>query len=545
MRISSAINIESTTIQSIYERDRVQLENHREKYQKEKIQIQMKSIKNTDIIRLNVGGELIVTTRETLTRFSKSILSMMFNGRWEKKLPLDQNRNIFLDFNPILFRHLLDQLQTLVIKDFSPPLESSLVEPYKKMLRKLSLHRLLPLEKNIISYNVGGHIITNQQKTFTQVLSSNITKLDQTKNLFVDSDPKVFQHLINQLREEPSKDISHVEDKGEEYLTLSYVHLSNILLLLEKLPSSSKSNIKNKWMQNGITIAGGYGEGNKSYQFNLPHGIYIDDEDEDDQRIYIADWGNHRIVEWKFGAKIGEVVAGGNGEGNRNDQLHNPRDVIVDKKNDSFIICDYGNRRIVRWPRQYGAIGETIISDIRCWGLAMDNNRDLYVSDERKHEVKRWKTGEKKGTLVAGGNGRGKHLNQLNDPTYIFVDRDYSVYVSDFGNNRVMKWTKDAKEGIIVAGGRDEEDTLTQISFPYGIILDQLGRIYVTDSWYHRIMRWTEGIKQGSIIVGKNGYGKQANQLHLPTDISFDREGNLYVVDRNNHRVQKLLVDSN
>jgi hypothetical protein len=144
---------------------------------------------------------------------------------------LDQNRNIFLDFNPILFRHLLDQLQTLVIKDFSPPSESSLVEPYKKMLRKLSLHRLLSLEKNIISYNVGGHIITNQQKTFTQVLSSNITK-----NLFVDSDPKVFQHLINQLREEPSKDISHVEvpsneDKGEEYSILSYVHLSNISLL--------------------------------------------------------------------------------------------------------------------------------------------------------------------------------------------------------------------------------------------------------------------------------------------------------------------------
>ena len=34
--------------------------------------------------------------------------------------------------------------------------------------------------------------------------------------------------------------------------------------------------------------------------------------------------GIDRIVEWKFGAKMGEVVAGGNGRGNRMDQLSEP-----------------------------------------------------------------------------------------------------------------------------------------------------------------------------------------------------------------------------
>ena len=33
--------------------------------------------------------------------------------------------------------------------------------------------------------------------------------------------------------------------------------------------------------------------------------------------------------------------------------------------------------------------------------------------------------------VVAGGNGKGNHLNQLNCPTYIFVDQNHSVYVSD------------------------------------------------------------------------------------------------------------------
>ena len=63
---------------------------------------------------------------------------------------------------------------------------------------------------------------------------------------------------------------------------------------------------------------------------------------------------NHRIVEWKNGAINGQIVAGGNGKGNRNDQLNCPTNVIVDKENDSLIICDYGNRRVVRWPRRNG-----------------------------------------------------------------------------------------------------------------------------------------------------------------------------------------------
>ena len=54
--------------------------------------------------------------------------------------------------------------------------------------------------------------------------------------------------------------------------------------------------------------------------------------------------GNHRIVKWKCDAKNGEVVAGGNGKGNRMDQLNEPTDVIVDKKNNSLIICDCGKQ---------------------------------------------------------------------------------------------------------------------------------------------------------------------------------------------------------
>ncbi|CAF5064641.1 unnamed protein product, partial [Rotaria socialis] len=92
--------------------------------------------------------------------------------------------------------------------------------------------------------------------------------------------------------------------------------------------------------------------------------------------------------------------------------------------------------------------------------------RYLYVSDDEKHEVRRYQLGEKNGTLVAGGNGKGDGLNQLNVPTYLFVDRQQTVYVSDNNNHRVMKWAEGAKEGIVVAGGQGYGNALTQLSYP-------------------------------------------------------------------------------
>ncbi|CAF1313026.1 unnamed protein product [Rotaria sordida] len=196
-----------------------------------------------------------------------------------------------------------------------------------------------------------------------------------------------------------------------------------------------------QWQQDGITVAGGNGKGNSLNQLSLPWGLYVDD----DETIYVADYENHRIMKWRSGATSGQVVAGGNGKGNGDNQLSNPYDVIVDKERDYLIICDSSNKRVVRWPRLDGTRGETIISNIGCWGLTMDEYGSLYVVDDDNNAVRRYKIGDAEGTVVAGGNGRGNRLNQFNGPRYVFVDRHYSVYVSERDNNRAMKWAEGAK----------------------------------------------------------------------------------------------------
>ena len=109
-------------------------------------------------------------------------------------------------------------------------------------------------------------------------------------------------------------------------------------------------------------------------------------------------------------------------------------------------------------------------------------------------------------------------MNQLDGPTYIFVDQNYSIYISDRTNDRVMKWDKDATEGVVVAGGQDEGNALTQLD-------------------------WPQGAKRGTVIAGGNSWGCEANQLRNPVGLSFDRYGNLYVADHMNHRVQRFSIE--
>ncbi|CAF1168153.1 unnamed protein product [Adineta steineri] len=299
---------------------------------------------------------------------------------------------------------------------------------------------------------------------------------------------------------------------------------------------STKESKFNKWKQDAITVAGGNGFGQKLNQFKYPYGIFIDEY----KNIFIADYNIHRIVEWKYNSKEGQIIAGENKQENRTGQLNYPTDVIVDQQNHSIIIADQGNRRVIRWLNQNQQI---LINNIDCFGLAMGKHGFLYVSDYRKNEVRRWKMGEynNEGIIVAGGNGQGKKLNQLNYPVFIFVDEDQSVYVSDKWNHRVVKWRKDAKEGRIVAGGNGQGENLNQLKYPEGIVVDGLDQIYVADFGNHRVMRWCEGKEEGEIVAGENG-GNKSNQLALPRGLSFDNEGNLYVADCGNARIAKFEI---
>ncbi|CAF4853646.1 unnamed protein product, partial [Rotaria sp. Silwood2] len=77
----------------------------------------------------------------------------------------------------------------------------------------------------------------------------------------------------------------------------------------------------------GTVVAGGNGSGNRLDQLSSPHYVFVDR----DHSVYVSDRGNHRVMKWVEGAKQGIVVAGGQEQGNGLTQLSYPEGVVVDQ----------------------------------------------------------------------------------------------------------------------------------------------------------------------------------------------------------------------
>jgi sugar lactone lactonase YvrE len=266
---------------------------------------------------------------------------------------------------------------------------------------------------------------------------------------------------------------------------------------------------------------------------------------DDDRIVYVADTYNNRVVEWHSGAKNGQVVVGRNEKGTQHDQLDHPTDVILDKKTGSLIVCDKGNRRIVRGFQQRSLPTEIIMSNIYCGSLTKGDGGSLYIFDLVMEVVTRWYPRRRyEGSIVA------PDLLGFGASYYVFIDElvDYPnqpVYLSHNHTTRIMKWVNGVNKGVVVNDSRNQVADLSQLSNPQGLVVDQLGTIYVADRLNHRILRWPKGVTQGSTIVGGNGKGNQSNQLDNPRSLSFDLHGNLYVADAGNHRVQRFDIIRN
>jgi sugar lactone lactonase YvrE len=145
---------------------------------------------------------------------------------------------------------------------------------------------------------------------------------------------------------------------------------------------------------------------------------------------------------------------------------------------------------------------------------------------------------------VAGGNGLGAAANQLHYPTGLTVDDSGNVYVADEYNQRIQKFppgSDSTTNGITIAGGNGFGDLLDQVDYPQGITLDGKGNIYIVDQHHFRIQKLQLGNQYSVTVAGSGTLGSAPNEFGLSlTGIYVDKNGYLYVADQGNHRIQKF-----
>lgn len=98
----------------------------------------------------------------------------------------------------------------------------------------------------------------------------------------------------------------------------------------------------------GVTVAGSLTSGIALNRLYSPGGICVT---RDGQTLYVADYGNHRIMKWVIGASQGSVVAGSatGVAGSTSQLLNGPSDVALDPTESYIYVADYNNHRIQRF----------------------------------------------------------------------------------------------------------------------------------------------------------------------------------------------------
>ena len=193
--------------------------------------------------------------------------------------------------------------------------------------------------------------------------------------------------------------------------------------------------------------------------------------------------------------------------------------------------------------------GATSTQVSRDFGLFVDSAGGIYVADDGNSRIQYFAPGSNQftpGVTVAGGQGNGIALTQLDNPCCVFVDRIGNIYGSSAGV--VKKFNTNSDTSVIVAGNLSSGTGDSSILGVSGIYIDTSGYIYVTDMGNARVLRFPPNSVAGTIgtiVAGGNGNGNASNQLNAPFGIFVDESGNIYVGDANNHRVQKFPANSN
>jgi len=88
------------------------------------------------------------------------------------------------------------------------------------------------------------------------------------------------------------------------------------------------------------------------------------------------------------------------------------------------------------------------------WGLALSYENTLYVADRFNHRVQKYLRGSLNGTTVAGqaNSTTCSSYQCLSHPISIALDDNENLFISEESNHRVVLWKKNAIIGELAAG---------------------------------------------------------------------------------------------
>ena len=268
--------------------------------------------------------------------------------------------------------------------------------------------------------------------------------------------------------------------------------------------------------------------GTSASSLHNPQGIAVDGSG----NVYVSDEVNSRVLFYPAGSTIATRVYGqggsftsatGNNGGVSADSLYIPMGIVLDQSGNLYV-ADYGNSRILFYPsgsttatRVYGQGGSFTSNTPNNGGIstnslnqaqavAMDNSGDLYAADSHNNRVLFYPANSTTATQVYGqggsftsgiANNGGVDAGTLNNPLALALDSNNGLYVVDRSNNRVLYYpfgTAGASR-VYGQGGSFNSATLNNggisansLSQPWGVAVGGNGELYIADYGNSRVL---------------------------------------------------------
>ncbi|MFN0057729.1 MAG: 6-bladed beta-propeller [Planctomycetota bacterium] len=168
-------------------------------------------------------------------------------------------------------------------------------------------------------------------------------------------------------------------------------------------------------------------------------------------------------------------------------------------------------------------------------GVAIGADDVIYVTDygefDRVHRFAR------DGNYLGAFGQRGDGPGDLMRCEGIAITADHDVYVVDSGHHRVLRFSAD---GVFKSSFGAPGSGPGELLFPFGIATGSGDTLYVVDFRGNRVQRFDAA---GRPLGGIGGPGREPGQFATPHGIAVRAHpaGDLvYVADTNNHRVQRF-----
>lgn len=210
------------------------------------------------------------------------------------------------------------------------------------------------------------------------------------------------------------------------------------------------------WPGRFVRAWGGFGDGPDD--LNAPQsGLAVMPDENRQDRVFVPDTWNHRVVVYEVGGRPSGLVLGG--RGTEPGRLDTPAGVAFDPQGRRLYVAEAGNRRVSAFAPDTGAFlfafgSETLVAPA---GLAADSRGDLLVTDLATRQVHRFRPeppDDPRGARLVSSWGRsGGGPGEWNYPQSIAVDAKDRVYVADLAGGRCQMFTPEGT--FLAAFGED------------------------------------------------------------------------------------------